>query len=662
MMPYKISYKSYCWVVGTTSFRTDDFNVNIERQLALAEEFRSYPENAGVTWRSNTELQTRYYQFLIEKGFLAGSASLPDKDAREKTSGLVDIGLLDKERNLTEAGKALLKISRSEDFRPDNLLEIPRDSFLYLKQMMKTCNRVDQNVVRPFLVFCYVVSRTGYLTNEEFAYLLPLCVDAQTTEHIISEILDSRKSGPDYENIILHVLMAMPNYQEALRLLQTEPVTAELICAVGMNRKSKQYDKPYYEMYQLLKRIVFEGENLALPFFEMTKKLTNGKIGAAWRKYFFRTLTRSVIMSEGNRVLNEVPILSVSDEWEFQQKFFELMHLFKAKATLIEYFDLNRRYFKATDTVIFEDDRVYLDVLPKCYIDNIADRLPRLAFEATDLLERDVELAEISPDLEINQQELYRRLSHVVGKSVTDVMSARKVIKDERYERLDRLIQEKFSKDRLLELFTCFENRNDEEIRRMVTDNADIPTIFEYILAIAWYVLSGRQGDVLEYMNLSLEADLLPKTHAGGGEADIVWKYPATADYPAHTLLLEATLADGTNQRRMEMEPVSRHLGGYQLGHPDETVYCIFAATYLHCNVISDFRCRKHMIYYSNDGKQFVEGLKIMPIQTREMKVLLQRDLTYGQLYRLLEDAHHREEMPLEWYEENVMRQIAEHR
>lgn len=658
-MPYKISYKSYCWVVGTTSFRTDDFNVNIERQLALLDEFRSKPENAGVNWRSNTELQTRYYDFLIAKGFMTGSANLPDKDAREKTSGLVDIGLLDKERNLTEAGKALLAISRSEDFAADNLLEIPKDSFIYLKQMLKTCNRVDQNVVRPFLVFLYVVSKTGYLTNEEFTYLLPLCVDRETTEHIIGEILASRESGLDYESIILHVLMAMPNYQEALQLLQTELITEDLICTIGINRKSKQYDKPYYEMYQLLKRIVFEKENLALEFFEVTKKLTNGKVGAAWRKYFFNTLTRSTIVSEGNEVLNRVPILEAATEREFQQHFFELMHLYKAKATLVEYFDLNRRYFKATDTVIFEDDRVYLDVLPKCYIDSIADRLPEIAFEPTDLLARDVELTEISPYLEINPQELYRRLSIVVGKPVTDVISARKVIKDERYERLHKLIADKFSKEALLALFTHFENRNDEEIRRLVTDNADIPTIFEYVLAIAWYVISGKQGDVLEYMNLSLEADLLPKTHAGGGEADIVWKYPATAVYPAHTLLLEATLADGTNQRRMEMEPVSRHLGSYRLEHPDETAYGIFAATYLHINVISDFRCRKHMIYYSNDGTRFVSGLKIMPLQTTEIKSLLQAGITYEELYGLLEEAYHHTELPKEWYEQNIIQQIT---
>lgn len=54
-------------------------------------------------------------------------------------------------------------------------------------------------------------------------------------------------------------------------------------------------------------------------------------------------------------------------------------------------------------------------------------------------------------------------------------------------------------------------------------------------------------------MKLSLDSNLLPVTHAAGGEADIVYEYPETKDFPRHSLLLEATLADSTNQRRMEM-------------------------------------------------------------------------------------------------------------
>ena len=69
-------------------------------------------------------------------------------------------------------------------------------------------------------------------------------------------------------------------------------------------------------------------------------------------------------------------------------------------------------------------------------------------------------------------------------------------------------------------------------IRSIVTDNADITYYIKCLLAWRRCIISERKGDVLEYMNLSLEADLLPKTHAGGGEADIVWKYEKTCDYP----------------------------------------------------------------------------------------------------------------------------------
>lgn len=170
------------------------------------------------------------------------------------------------------------------------------------------------------------------------------------------------------------------------------------------------------------------------------------------------------------------------------------------------------------------------------------------------------------------------------------------MIEDTRYQRLQHLIDTEFIDDKLLSLLDCFETKNDDEIRRsMVTENADVPTIFEYVLGILWYKASERHGKILDYMKLSLDADLLPKTHAAGGEADIVYEYPETEYYPAHTLLLEATLADNTNQRRMEMEPVSRHLGRHLLRTGNLDSYCVFATTYLDINVIADFRGRKNM-------------------------------------------------------------------
>ena len=44
-MPNEIPYKSFCWALGTTSFRTKDFNKTIEEQLLLLDEFWKLDEN-----------------------------------------------------------------------------------------------------------------------------------------------------------------------------------------------------------------------------------------------------------------------------------------------------------------------------------------------------------------------------------------------------------------------------------------------------------------------------------------------------------------------------------------------------------------------------------------------------------------------------------------
>ena len=653
-----VSYKSYCWAVGTTSYRTDNFNMNIERQLELMDEFRNLPVNIGKKWTANNEFQEEYYDFLKQNKFVVTDAPRPDKDAREKTSGLVDIGLLDDDRNLTEAGKTLLSIAKGQDFSSDNFLEIPKDSFIYFKQLLKTCNDVNGKPVRPFIVFLYVVSQVDYLSNDEFTYLLPLCVDANTTKLVVERVKKAHDTGIlDYDNIILSVLMEMDNYKTALHILQNNEVSEEILCKVGINRKSARYDKPYYKIYQILKRIVFDKEDLALELYDATKLLKNSKVGGAWRKCLFGSNVRSVIAREGNTVLNSVSILKSKNLEEFNEKFFKMMHLYKAEATLSDYFDLNRRYFKATDVVIFEDGQVKLDVLPKCYISIIGENLLQIAFEETELLSKEVSLKEINNCFDVQLELLYSKLGRTLGKSVTDKKSAKQVIKDERYERLNRLIDERFSRENLVTLLTYFEERNDDEIRKMITDNADVPTMFEYVLGISWYIISDRQGDVLEYMNLSLEADLLPKTHAGGGEADIIWKYPLTHMYPKHTLLIEATLADGTNQRRMEMEPVSRHLGDYLLKNPDDEAYCVFITTFLNNNVISDFRARRNMEYYDSTGDDYITGMKILPLQTTELKTLLKFEVKYPQIYKMLDKAYNSEGAPKDWYENNIVRE-----
>jgi len=113
----ELKYKSFCWVIGTTSFRTAKLNLKIEQQLRLLDKFHK----SINPWEWNNSTQEKYYDFMKNKKFISGDATRKDKDAREKTSGLVDIGLITEDRLLTAVGKKLLEIISKEEISKNNI-------------------------------------------------------------------------------------------------------------------------------------------------------------------------------------------------------------------------------------------------------------------------------------------------------------------------------------------------------------------------------------------------------------------------------------------------------------------------------------------------------------------------------------------------------------
>lgn len=654
------TYKSYCWSLGTTSFRMVEFNRKIEQQLNLLNQFWSKPEYAHATWSSNSAIQTAYYNFIREQGFIEEKdAPRKDKDARQKTSGLVDLGIIDGERRLTDAGRALLAIAESGDFSKDNLLHIPADSFIYFKQLLKLSIQFDDTVVRPYLILAYVLSELGEISKDEFTYLLPLAISQEKTENIVDSIRAIRRGETTIDDVIVAVISQMDNYRAAEELFLTSScVDEKLVQNIGMNRKSRSYDKPYLKLYNDLYSFRNTGNNYVVQELIKSVKRISGRAQTYWKQYLFNTSLTSKIEREGATTVNHIPLLKTPDEKSFRKEFFRLLHLFKAKSLLDDYYDLNKRYFKTSDTVLFQDDKVKFDIIPNCYFALTEDNLMDIAFTEDDNLSNDCGLSEISADLVVTQEQIFHMAEEIYGVQVHNLIDIQNFVDQERYERFNRMIDTRFTDEALINLMTLFENRNDTDIQTIVTNNADVPTIFEYVLAIVWYKVSGRQGNVLEYMNLSLDADLLPITHAAGGHEDITYKYAATAEYPAHTLLIEMTLASKTNQRRMEMEPVSRHLGDYMLAHRDEEAYCLFATTFLHVNVTSDFRSRKTTPYYSMNGSEFVDGMKIIPFQTSEIKTIIQKHITYAQLYPIFEQAYQSTAAPNMWYTQEIISKL----
>ena len=659
MANINIPYQSFCWVIGTTSFRTAKLNLKIEAQLLLLDEFYNEVIKKSI-WNWNNELQEKYYDFMKDRDFLTGDAKRKDKDAREKTSGLVDIGLITEDRLITEAGRELLKITSSGIFETDNAFNINRDSFVYLKQLLKTSIDVSGKIVRPFIAVVKCLTELEFLSYEEFTYFVPLIRDDESAKQIISDINLYREGQINLEEIIYKRLMQMDNYKLAQEEFITSDVDENLIYLIGMNRKSRNYDKPYYKLYQSIKGIFLEGKSDYELLLNSAKNI-NQKPGILWRNLIFRTTNIGVIRKNGKTSINnQCPFLNCANEKELKEVFFKYLHVFKAMATLSDYFDLNRRYFNVTDTLIFEDRMVKLDMIPKYYFKEIIDVLYKETFSKDDNLSVDVPLETISRAFELDMSKVYAALSKDLGITIKSPEQAATYVNDERYRRFNTLIDKKFSDSVLVELLNCFEKRDDKRIEELVTDEATIPTIFEYILGIIWYKVSESQGNILDFMKLSLEANLLPKTHAAGGYADIIYEYEACTSYPKHSLLLEATLADGSNQRRMEMEPVSRHLGDYRIRFNNPFDYSLFVSTYLDKNVISDFRYRK-IIPYTRD-EETITGMKIISMDTDALKKIIENKVKYKYLYEVFDKYH---EMPLEtvdWHDGMIREATGEYK
>lgn len=580
---------------------------------------------------------------MKDKKFVAGDAKRKDKDAREKTSGLVDIGLITDDRLITEAGRELLSLASNGNFKINNLFNINSDSFVYLRQLLKTSIDVNGSMVRPFIITVKCLTELGYLSYDEFTYFVPLIKDEESAKEIISDIKLYRENKIELDEIIYKRLIQMPNYQLAKETIATSDIDEDLICLIGMNRKSRSYDKPYYKLYENIKNIFIDGGNDYESLLKSAKEI-NQKPGILWRNLIFKTTNIGVIRKHGaSSINNQCPFLNCKSEQDLKETFFKYLHVFKAKATLSDYFDLNRRYFNITDTIIFEDSMIKLDMIPKYFFKEIMDNLYKDAFKKDDNLQINVKLETISSAFEIDINKVYESLSKDLGITLTSPKQAATYVNDERYRRFNEMIDKRFSDSVLIELLNCFENRNDKRIEELVTDEATIPTIFEYILGIIWYKVSERQGNILDFMQLSLEANLLPKTHAAGGYADIIYEYEACLAYPKHALLLEATLADGTNQRRMEMEPVSRHLGDYRIRFNNPFDYSLFVSTYLDKNVISDFRYRK-IIPYTRD-EETITGMKIISMDTDSLKKIIENNIKYKYLYEVFDKYY---EMPLD--------------
>ena len=675
--------KTYCWSLGTTSFRTKNFIYSIERQLQLLDEF--WTINPNIIWDRKTG-QPSYYEFLKSNNFVSGDAARKDKDARQKTSGLVDIGLLDKKtRHLTDVGKKILNISKENNFSKNNILNIPNDSYVYLLQFLKFQFIKDEFKIKPFIALLYILEKNDFLTIDELTYLLPLC---KTKENVyeLSKLLKYNRTDIVYDEYIVEKIMSMDNYKEMYqKLLDTKDVNVTLFEEIGLNRDGGRHDRPYYELYISLHKLYLENNKSFdsrkqeyINLWEKVKKLSN-TVSSKWKKYlFFGMRNINAIDEEFDDMFKSLDINNSINEDEFKKIFFERMHLYKCKATLEDYYDLNKRYLSLCEILKFSEySTISLELIPKHFFEDVIDDLlSEELIEDIDIynkrMQNYIPIEQISDKFIISQDELLKTINHKLGTKL-DINQLKHYIEDEKNKEFRKLINDKFSNEYLINILSKIESRDDKYVMNEITNNADLPTIFEYILGISWYKISNCHGNLLDYIHLSLDNNLLPKTHAGGGIADIEYKYLKNETYDNHTLLIEATLSDSTTQRSMEMEPVSRHLGECIRNSNNFNDYAVFVAPRLDERLILDFRNMKTRKYpftenhsvkdleiIENDKSKYINGLKIIPVTIGIIKKCLKNKIMYDEIFMLFDNAYKSKCDDETWYNEFIVKKFLE--
>lgn len=656
-----MGFKSYCWSIGTTSFRVDQLNYKNECQLRYLNEL--FTSNPDMKW--DKQLQVKYFDLLVLKGFIEDYAAIKDKDAREKTSGLADIGLVyRKSRHITPIGDLINKISLSGDFSSNNIFEIPKDSYVYLLQFLKY-EIVDNSIeIRPFVALLYMLSKLEYLTREEFTYLYPTCMNNSDVLKTTADILSAR-GKISVDDLLIKKMMSMDNYKKAYSLLMTSDVIDEsIIEQIGMNRKSSAYDRPFAKVYNVLKTLVVDRKTLnndekilLLKQLREAFSKINANQSSAW-KTMFKLYKNTKFNHEYLLYFYGLSLCSCSTEEDFKECFFKTWHLMKWKSTLEDYYDLNKRYFNLTDIIKYENGRFRLIEIAEYYFKDIVEKMLFKPIISKNDYERYftnyIEIEKIYPECNKTEADIANVINAKYGRTIV-LGKLEEYLKDVKNNAFIKIIDEKLGKDVLLELLDCFKTRNDNRIKELVTDDATPSTIFEYILGIIWYQVSGKIGRLEEYMNLTLDANFMPKTHAPGGEADLVFNYNKTTCYPKHDMLLEATLSESTGQRQMEWEPVSRHLENHINKSHNKYDYVLFVASQLEERTLKTFRVMKN---YQIDVNGEDVGLKIIPIDVDFIKTVVKKGKNYDELYKVFDESYNSLQVGIDWYNNTLVQKI----
>lgn len=549
--------------------------------------------------------------------------------ARHFTSNLVKIGFATEDRQITPAGNDYLSSNTHIDSL-ESLFPTKKRNLVLLRQIAKfrVYSRDSKVYFSPFFLLLSILLKHKRMNKSDLFSAISL-IDPNFLLNNWSAYIDDLGNSTYSEIEDKYHTRMFQNISKKISYSDDKELPYESFKKIFKNNKSKQQIPTYYNFYKANRKFSIDHSqksldkllnildspknraalNKAFNFGRSIYKI-NGKKSRTVAAFIDENLENQDLLRLGakNRIyINRFKFAKRHDQIkEYRMSFERLVDATGAIRTINGITTLKQpkiwtslnEYFDFEKNISFTMDSQMSKLHDNFISSDFGNNTSLLKILGLNSQKKDV-LAKI--------QKSYNN---------ADLNEIKKSILNESNHDFINFIKSEYKKERVISLLSLFENRNNDPIiQESIGTEADIPTIFEWLVGIAWFYISKETYDVFSSYNMSMTGDFLPDVHAGGGKGDIV------IQYKNWTLLLEVTLMNKNAQKRGEWEPVLRHSVNLTVSEQKKQrdVYTYFIADTLDFNTINIWRAVAMVPLESTDTSDKSSGVFIFPFLTSNL-------------------------------------------
>ncbi|EGE54358.1 AlwI family type II restriction endonuclease [Streptococcus parauberis] len=623
--------------------------------------------SSGLIWERNTILQEEFYKSFIdeivrlekEEGIELFSDFRRAKNykvnptrlglrGRTLTNALMKTGLISSDRKVSSVGQAYFNGDLKEADAIETVLNMSNDNLVYFRQFLKL--RIyasdSDDYFYNFRFALQFLSKYDDVPQQDFLKIIESIKPGLSEEELQNIIRDyqgtynNREIFDDYyQRLFAPTLRSQVELDLVKEMFSKDDLSDENFIKYFNNRDNNQTSLLYKEyVLYLLEFSKNHSDDILAKIIKLSKddkiKKAFGEGKTPFKISRNTTVTEFLDDNVDNHLLS-------GDGYQIYLRF-----IFSKHNDLIrEYSDMCRRAFQVTGLISFENGLANLN--SKWIISPLIDLLGNKFTLTGSEPYTDYELTADSPwfsdlstteILDISSSEIdsiYQVLGEEFG--ITNLSQVNDVIVERRENEYRTFIETNFPIEKVVTILESIKERDDEKIFELVTETATVPTIYEYVLTIAWYYISkNKKFKVHQLFQVSLDGNKLPLTHRGGGAGDIEI---VNEDY---SLLIEATLMDMNTQKRGELEPVIRHSINFEIANRNSQT--IFIANELDNNVLNIFRASQYVQFNGTFNSGTINGLRIFALTTDEVMQILIKRISDIELLSIIES--HRSPKP----------------